>query len=295
MKYKKYNSRKLALVSFLILSVILIAVGCSLNSDKSDKKVTVSTTVEVTTTVAETTTTAQPKEPVKNSDKIAANSTITDNGKRLTEKEYRELIDFDAQLPFTIKINRTNNFVCVYGMDKEGRYSVPYKVFRCSVGLTPGSTPVGAFSISDKYDWRLMVDYSYAQYAIRIYGSIMIHSVPYYTPNKNDLEVDEYNKLGSPASLGCIRMNVANTKWIYDNCPAGTTVVIYDDENEKPPFKPARKRKAVSEGKYAGWDPTDPDPENPYNKKSSDVESESESSSEPETTESNTIIIKKDE
>ena len=34
--------------------------------------------------------------------------------------------------------------------------------------------------------------------------------------------------LGHRASHGCIRMKVKEVKWIYDNCPEGTTVVIQD-------------------------------------------------------------------
>ncbi|MBR3645656.1 MAG: L,D-transpeptidase [Lachnospiraceae bacterium] len=186
--------------------------------------------------------------------------------KELTEKDYEKLIDFDAEHPFVIKVNRTNNYVCIYGIDKNGRYSIPYKIFRCSVGLYEGSTPVGCFFTSDKYEWRMMVDYSYAQYAIRINGPIMLHSVPYNTARKNDLEVDQFNLLGEPASLGCIRLSVADIKWIYDNCPDRTQVVIYDNDKERAPLKLPKKLKAVSAGEYAGWDPTDPDTNNPYNK-----------------------------
>jgi len=35
------------------------------------------------------------------------------------------------------------------------------------------------------------------------------------------------NKLGSPASHGCIRLKVEDARWIYNNCPAGTTVTVY--------------------------------------------------------------------
>ncbi|HAH78565.1 MAG TPA: L,D-transpeptidase, partial [Ruminococcaceae bacterium] len=34
------------------------------------------------------------------------------------------------------------------------------------------------------------------------------------------------DKLGEPASHGCIRLPVEDAKWIYDNIPEGTKVVI---------------------------------------------------------------------
>lgn len=183
-----------------------------------------------------------------------------------TKKEAKKLINFDAEYPFMIRINRARNFAIAYGVDKDGRYSVPYKAFVCSTGLNEGDTPTGVFTMSDKYTWRLMVDYSYAQYAIRISGPIMLHSVPYYHQSKDSLESEEYNKLGEPASLGCVRFNVKSIKWIYDNCPAGSTVVVYDAEDEIPPIKIPNVKKIDLEDSRAGWDPTDPDPDNPWKK-----------------------------
>ena len=65
-----------------------------------------------------------------------------------------------------IRVNRAENFVTVYGMDYEGKHTIPYKTFWCSTGLDPESTPLGQFKISERYDWRIMVDGSYAQYAV---------------------------------------------------------------------------------------------------------------------------------
>lgn len=81
---------------------------------------------------------------------------------------------------------------------------------------------------------------SYGQYATRIFDSYLFHSVPYYSQHKDDIEYDEYNLLGTSASLGCIRLEVVDVKWIYDNCPLGTPVLIYADaENPGPMGKPA--------------------------------------------------------
>lgn len=34
-------------------------------------------------------------------------------------------------------------------------------------------------------------------------------------------------RVGIPLSHGCVRLEIANAKWIYDNIPAGTHVVVY--------------------------------------------------------------------
>ncbi len=85
--------------------------------------------------------------------------------------------------------------------------------------------------MGDRSEWCLMVDGTWGQYAYRINGPIMFHSVPYYEREKDTLEYDEYNKLGEAASLGCVRLSVIDAKWIFDNCKWGTEVEIYDDED----------------------------------------------------------------
>ena len=169
----------------------------------------------------------------------------------------------DVEYPYYIKVNRQANCVTVYTLDEDGEYTVPIKAMVCSVGLND-ATPLGVYTTSDKYEWRALYGDVYGQYAYRIHGSIMFHSVPYYTTNKDDLETEEYNKLGEAASLGCIRLSCADAKWLVDNCPSGTTVEIYDDEDPGPLGKPT----AITidlDSPYAGWDPTDPDPDNPWN------------------------------
>lgn len=163
-----------------------------------------------------------------------------------------------AGCDYYIRINRAANCVTIYGLDENGLYSVPLRAMICSTGT---ATPLGVYSISDKYTWRLLEGNVYGQYSVRICGSILFHSVPYYTPNKDDIEYEEYNKLGEVASLGCIRLKVEDAKWIYDNCSKGTIVDIYDDPNH---VGPLGKPTALKISLGCGWDPTDPDENNPW-------------------------------
>ena len=171
-----------------------------------------------------------------------------------------EVVKIDA--PYYIKVNRFANCVTVYGKDTNGDYTVPVKAMVCSVGLN-GKTPLGVGSISDKYEWRLLFGDVYGQYAVRFDGHIMFHSVPYTTTSKDALKDGEYNLLGQPASKGCVRLSVIDAKWIYDNCCKGTQVEVYDGADPGPLGKPA----AIQIDPYhffRGWDPTDPDPANPW-------------------------------
>ena len=167
-----------------------------------------------------------------------------------------------SDAPYLLKVNRKQNIVIAYAKDDNGDYTKPYKAMVCSVGLD-GATPTGTYTTSDKYTWRLLSGNVYGQYATRITGHILFHSVPYFTRSKSDLEYEEYNKLGQPASLGCIRLSVADAKWIYDNCPKGTTVTIYDSDQKEPLEKPTPIHIDTNDSRRV-WDPTDPDSNNPW-------------------------------
>jgi lipoprotein-anchoring transpeptidase ErfK/SrfK len=165
--------------------------------------------------------------------------------------------------PYEIHVNRQANTVTVYVPDENGNHTIPYTAFVCSCG---SDTPEGTFRTSDKYTWRALIHNVYGQYATRITGSILFHSVPYTAMSKGTLQAEEYNKLGQTASAGCIRLPVANAKWIYDNCPSGTTVVIYSSDDPGPLGKPAAQQIPLD----STWDPTDPAPENPWNSQQPD-------------------------
>lgn len=171
--------------------------------------------------------------------------------------------------PYQIKVNRSFNTITVYELDEEGKYTVPIKAMLCSVGAnltgSKGVTPKGSFHTSAKYRWKELYGKVYGQYATRITGNILFHSVYYYKNMRPDtLSTKQYNKLGSRASMGCIRLSCADAKWIYDNCPVGTNVVIYDDAVSAGPLG---KPEAIKLPSSVTWDPTDPDEDNPYKDK----------------------------
>ena len=194
-------------------------------------------------------------------DMVSANSVsdnqVSDNA--VSENKANESSHYE------LYVNRGLNVVTVYENKDDGSREA-IKAFACSCGRPHGhNTPQGTFYTSETYRWRRMIDNTYAQYAVRVNKLIMFHSVPYKEMKPNTLKWAQYNLLGSKASLGCIRLAVSDVKWIYDNCEEGTKVVIYEDMEEELPIEKPDSFKISYDMRYRGWDPTDPDPENPWN------------------------------
>lgn len=175
-----------------------------------------------------------------------------------TDAEYAQLQS--AQYPYKLEVVRNQCTVLVYGLDMSGDYSILHHAFVCGPGRT---TPIGTFRTPFKAAWHPLQG-CWGQYCTQITGNYLFHSSPYNSPNKNDLSYRLYNQLGTVCSHGCVRLTVADAKWIYDNCPLGTTVSIYNASSLPVP-KPSAPWLDIS-SPNRGWDPTDPDPANPWNK-----------------------------
>lgn len=185
-------------------------------------------------------------------------STVPENGRYIGSYKV-QILEQDAQ-SYYIKVDLNNQVVTVYIRDGNGDYTIPLKIMICSTGE---STPTeGVFTLSDKYAWGDLVGGVWGQYCTRITGPILFHSVPYTTRNNSSLEYWEYDKLGQPVSKGCVRLKVEDAKWIYDNCKKGTKVEFVNEETKvkvKNEIELSNCDKSLR-----GWDPTDPDENNPW-------------------------------
>ena len=168
--------------------------------------------------------------------------------------------------PYYIEVNRQQNVVIVYSKDQNGNYSNITKVFVASTGAPGSETPLGTFTTSDRYESLYLVGNVWGHYTVRISGPYFFHSVPYFTKGApwDNLEYLEYNKLGNGASAGCVRLAAADAKWIYDNIGHGTTVKIYDSDTLPVGVVKPTAMKIDENSQNRGWDPTDPDPANPW-------------------------------
>ena len=159
---------------------------------------------------------------------------------------------------YSLAINIAANVVTAYLGD------IPVRAMLCSTGTaTPRS---GTYPLKEKYRWKALFHNSSGQYSCRINGGVLFHSVPCTAfGNPASMKVSYYDKLGTKASMGCIRLRVIDAKWIYDNCPSGTPVTFYSDANSPGPLgKPALFKISNCPSYLKGWDPTDPDPVNPW-------------------------------
>lgn len=170
----------------------------------------------------------------------------------------------DTRPDYCIYVNRTENVITVTEQKADGTSEV-VKVMICSCGSVGCETQEGTFYTSDYYDWRLLLDGSYGRYAVRFNGGILFHSVPYVEARPDTMEWDQYNLLGTNASLGCVRLTTADVKWIYDNCKVGTTVVVYSGSEIVGGVKKPTAPIIAEDSPYRGWDPTDVNADNPWN------------------------------
>lgn len=157
---------------------------------------------------------------------------------------------FTAQLTgeWVIRVNRKQCCITIY------RGNTPVKAMICSTAKDGTSTPTGTFRLQDKLRWHELIGPSWGQYCSHITSDILFHSVTYSRPGDNrSLFTSAYNNLGKPASAGCIRLRVIDAKWMYDNLPVGTKVIISDHES-----MPLGKPSIVPIPASQNYDPTDP-------------------------------------
>lgn len=181
-----------------------------------------------------------------------------------TRKKKAEVIKGEKgeEMPWYIRVNRTTNCVTIYKLDEKKDQYQPVQAMICSVGRD-GNTPCGDFKLQERYEWRELFGNVYGQYAVRVVKSILFHSVPYLQPSQDTLKTEEFDKLGTSASDGCIRLQVKDSKWIFDNCLEGTVVTIFDGSEEDDPLDRPEAEKLTGSA-YPLWDPTDPIAVNPW-------------------------------
>ena len=198
-----------------------------------------------------------------------------DEAKKKNEEEYEKLKKENkissAADKYYIKVNYGAQVVTVYTKDSNGKYTKPVKAMVCSTGrYTPTS---GTYRTLGKDNWWPLMGDVYGQYSTWICGDILFHSVPYLeSGNKSSLEWWAYDQLGQRVSMGCVRLTVADAKWIYYNCPVGTQVEFYSSSNPGPLGKPTTRKISDAPNYVKGWDPTDPDSKNPWPKYLKDLE-----------------------
>ena len=101
----------------------------------------------------------------------------------------------------------------------------------CTTGASGTPTPQGTFYLpaasgSERKEWFAFTA-TYVKYAVRYTRRLYFHSVLFKKKDDNAMKLSTLRQLGKRGSAGCIRLEVQHAKWICDNCPTGTMVVIH--------------------------------------------------------------------
>ncbi len=129
-------------------------------------------------------------------------------------------VDYSDSDNFRIEVDLSSQKVLIYYNDNL------LKEWICSGGTDEKPTPVGEFKTTHKGGYFWSKKYSMGAYHwVRFYNEYLFHSVPF--DGDNNIIEEEYEKLGSPASHGCIRLEVENARWLYEMLPLGVKVIIY--------------------------------------------------------------------
>ena len=168
--------------------------------------------------------------------------------------------------PFAITVDVNNQVTTVYGRDENGDYTVVIREMLCSTGTKKNPSDVGDWVLSGRTArWCYFPTWgSYAQYWTKINASIAFHSVIYNSVSTMDLAVSSYNNLGKRASHGCIRLSVADAKWVYDNCGKGTVVTITEDLPSDPELVASLKMPPLNKKNMLPQETPAPTPEPIY-------------------------------
>lgn len=96
------------------------------------------------------------------------------------------------------------------------------KYWKCTTGASRTPTVLGKFTIKDR--GKVFGSGYSCWYWTQFHGNYLFHSILY---NPGSMRSVQDGRLGINASHGCVRLSLANAKWINKNIPRGTKVWIY--------------------------------------------------------------------
>ncbi len=121
---------------------------------------------------------------------------------------------------YLITVDLSNHWLCIFKGGR-GNWTMD-RNWIISNGKKTSPTVTGDFTTQAK-------GYSFGHgytcyYYTQFYGDYLFHSIKY----KEGTRIVSDGRLGQYVSMGCVRMEIDNAKWIYDHIPTGTHVKVYN-------------------------------------------------------------------
>ncbi len=158
----------------------------------------------------------------KNIDKATARTApVMEYYKKLNEDTINQF-DITSNTNYLVFVNIAEQKTYVYEGSKND-WTLD-KTFTCSTGIEGKETPVGVFTVQNRAPWFFSPKYGQGgKYYVQFMGNYLFHSIPF---NSDKTTISDPT-LGVPASHGCIRLSVEDSKWLYDNVQNGSKIIIY--------------------------------------------------------------------
>ncbi|MBO3335738.1 L,D-transpeptidase [Clostridium perfringens] len=158
----------------------------------------------------------------KNIDKATARTApVMEYYKKLNEDTINQF-DITSNTNYLVFVNIAEQKTYVYEGSKNDWTLA--KTFTCSTGIEGKETPVGVFTVQNRAPWFFSHKYGQGgKYYVQFMGNYLFHSIPF----DSDKTTISDPTLGVPASHGCIRLSVEDSKWLYDNVKNGSKIIIY--------------------------------------------------------------------
>ena len=129
----------------------------------------------------------------------------------------------DSPTNYIVIVDRAAHRVGVF---KGSKYNwVDAKYYKCCVGKPSTPTISGTYYIKSRGKYFDTGTQGRCWYFTQINGNYLFHSVIYDRQPSPKRIID--NSMDAAVSHGCVRLDLENAKWIYDNIPKNTKVIIY--------------------------------------------------------------------
>lgn len=134
---------------------------------------------------------------------------------------------------YRITINLANNQIAFFPQDDNGSYnSIASKYMIAGIS----EIEEGSYKVDDvfkaKNSW-IASDINFYRYYTSFNDTIIFHSALYSKQNdKNSLIVSDYESIGKNTTSQGITLQLADAKWIYENCSFECIIDVISDENE---------------------------------------------------------------